>query len=283
MTIDAVDAHMHLWKVTENDWYPTLREMAEQFDTQELYCDFLLEDYQQAVGDLSVRKYVHVSAVTAPRAYLAETRWVDAIADREGLDLVIIGSVESTLSEVQIVADLERQAASRRFRGVRVLYDFEPSSPAAKTVLAWLERNGYVFDLVTQPESMSDWIETLAGYPELAVVLEHTGWPVATDPAGHEQWWNAMKECSRRTDALCKISGLRRVTLDRPDSLRRWVEDAVELFGWDRIAYGSNMPIETMIGTHSSWFGAVREVMGRASDAEQRKFYCTNAETRYRM
>src|SRR5699024_8387126 len=102
-----------------------------------------------------VEKFVHVSATTALRAYLDETRWVDALADREGLDLVIVGSVDPALDPAAIVADLEQQARSPRFRGIRVLSGLEPDSAAAATILEWLDRGGYVFDLVTGPEAMS--------------------------------------------------------------------------------------------------------------------------------
>jgi L-fuconolactonase len=81
---------------------------------------------------------VHVSAVTKPRSYLDETAWLDALADAHDLE-VIVGTVDPALSEKEIVADLERQARSPRFRSVRVLYDLGPDSPAARVVLDWLD------------------------------------------------------------------------------------------------------------------------------------------------
>src|ERR1700712_3966660 len=118
MSQHVVDAHAHLWNTTEHDWYPALQQLAGQLGQPELYSDFLVDDYRRAAGGLPVTKLGHVSPVTKRGAYLEETEWVDALADAHDLDLVVIGSVDPTMTEAEIVADLERQARSSRFRGV---------------------------------------------------------------------------------------------------------------------------------------------------------------------
>ncbi|WP_094273160.1 hypothetical protein [Rhodococcus sp. OK302] len=82
-----------------------------------------------------------------------------------------IGTIDPALSESEIIADLERQAQSDRFCGVRVLYDFHPDSTAARAVLQWLNDRNHIFDLVTQPPNMSEWLRTVEIYPDLAVVF----------------------------------------------------------------------------------------------------------------
>lgn len=283
-TQTAVDAHMHLWRTSENDWYPQLVPFAEQVGVPTLAADFMPAQYRAAATGLDVRKFVHVSATSQPRAYLAETAWVDEVADREGLDLVIIGSAEPTLAAAELLEDLETQAMSPRFRGVRVLGGLDADSPAARTLLGWLERNDHVFDLVTQPEAMTGWLDALAAHPDLRVVLEHTGWPSAVDPDGHESWRKAIAECAGRSNASCKISGLGMATADlSAGTLRPWIEDAVAAFGWDRVLFGSNMPIETMAGSYAEWIDTLADVLSGASDAERAKFYAGNAEAAYRL
>lgn len=176
------------------------------------------------------------------------------------------------------------QAGNTRFRGARVLYGLEPDMPAARTLLGWLEREGHVFDLVIQPPAMRGWLDALEGYPDLTVVLEHTGWPAAVDEDGYAAWADAMTLFTERTGHLCKISGLGMATFDlSPKTLRPWVEKAVELLGWDRVAFGSNIPIETMAGTYDQWRAALGEILGGASPDELDKFYATNARRAYRL
>jgi L-fuconolactonase len=280
----VVDAHMHFWNTTAHDWYPALQQMAEQLGQPQLYDSFLVEDYRRVAGDLPVRKLVHVSAVTKPRAYLNETKWIDACADAHNLDLVIIGTVDPTLSEDEIVADLELQARSPRFRGVRVLYDFAPESAAAGVVLAWLQERDLIFDLVTQPMDMWSWLETLRHYPELTVVLEHTGWPAGIDTDARASWQHAITACAEETWALCKVSGLGMTTMDLSEkTLRPWVERAIEAFGWDRVAFGSNIPIEHMAGRYGQLQQSLEGILSEASEHERARFYAGNAERFYRV
>ena len=284
MKFDVVDAHMHLWSVTENAWYPALSRLADQLDRQDLFQDFGVPDYAEAAGEFTVGGFVHVSATTAGRAYLGEQRWVETLAERAGLNLVTIGTVDPTLSSAEIVADLEEQAQSPRFRGVRVLYDFEPEGSAADTVLRWLDEGEYVFDLVTQPRGMAGWLAALKHYPDLTVVLEHCGWPHATEAADFAQWYEAIRACAEQTNALCKISGLGMVTGDLSEqALRPWVEGAIDVFGWERVSFGSNMPIEALGGSFRQLIESFGQIIGEASDADQKVFYAGNARHFYRL
>lgn len=280
-----VDAHMHLWDVESHAWYPALKQMAEAINQPELYSSFGIADYRaQAGADFEVTKFVHVSGTTQPRAYLEEARWVDQVATAEGLDLAIIGTVEPSLSPEEIRADLEAQAESSRFRGARVLFDFEPDSQAAAVVLPWLSEHEMVFDLVAAPAQIPAWLEVLEQHPDLQVVLEHTGWPAGTDEAARAEWDAALQAVATRTQALCKVSGLGMTTLDLSGpTLRPWIERAVELFGWDRVAFGSNMPMERMAGSYAQWIQTVRAVIGEASADEQAWFYAGNATRVYSL
>ena len=284
MTFDVVDAHMHLWSVTDHAWYPALSRLAEQLDRPDLFRDFVVSDYTEAAGEFTVGGFVHVSATTAERVYLEEQRWVEALAERAGLNLVTIGTVDPTLSSAEIVADLEKQAQSPRFRGVRVLYDFEPDSSAADTVLRWLDEGGYVFDLVTQPQGMTGWLAALKRYPDLTVVLEHCGWPRSTEAADFAQWYEAIRACAEQTNALCKISGLGMVTGDLSEpTLRPWIEGAIDQFGWKRVSFGSNMPIETLGGSYRQLVASFEQIVGEASNADQKAFYADNARHFYKL
>lgn len=282
MPEQLVDAHVHLWDLA-NPWYPGLQAMATDTGNTELYTDFGLDDYRQAAGEITVSAMVHVSATTAPRTYLDELRWVTASNRRDQVQMRFIGTVDPAMSRTQIVADLDKQSAiTSRLAGIRVLYGMAPDSMAAHTVLRWLQEHQLVFDLVAGPDTLPAWTETLAGYPELSVVLEHAGWPAGTDPASRAQWLDAITTCAQRTSARCKISGLGMVTGDLSvPALRPWVEHAVDVFGWDRVLFGSNMPIEGMAGTYSELQRSLQTIIGEAELGEQQRFYSVNAYTIY--
>lgn len=279
-----IDSHVHLLDVTRHDWYPGLQQMAEAYSLPHLYRDFLLDDYTAAAGATTVNGFVHVSATTKPRAYLDEAEWIERIADDHDLAMVAIGTIDPTLSAAEIQADLEQQAKSDRFRGIRVLYDFAPDSEAAGVVLAWLEERDHILDLVTQPAQLGDWAKRLEGHPRLRVVLEHTGWPEGTEPEHRRTWRTAIRDFAAATEAPCKLSGLGMTTGDLSEPvLGPWLEHAIEQFGWGRVMFGSNMPIETMAGTYRDLLTTLESVVGQASEGERQRFWADNAAAFYRF
>lgn len=274
----VVDAHLHLWDLN-HPWYPGLQAFAEDVGKPDLYSDFGLDDYAAAAVGFPVEQYVHVSAVTAPRAYLDELRWVSKVAADRRVDMRFVGSVDPTLSAQDICADLDAQAAiTPEFRGVRVLYGFEPDSQAARTVLRWLDDHDLVFDLTAHPETMDGWLRTLADFPNLSVVLEHTGWPTATDTEAFTAWRRGITTCAEKTSASCKISGLGMTTgVLSAETLRPWVEPVVDAFGWDRAIFGSNIPIEHIGGRYVDLVDSLNTIIGDEPADEQDRFYRRNA------
>lgn len=286
MTLHIVDAHIHFWSVTDHDWYVELEPFAKQVASDSLYTDFLPKDYKEAAPEVDAQSLVHVSATTTPRKYLDETRWVNQLADDNGLSLGIVGSVDPTLPADEMLADLDAQATSapRRFRGVRVFPGLDPDLPGASVLLDWLETHDFIFDLVAQPETMPAWTGRLSQRPDLRTVVEHTGWPSATDKAGLDRWRHAIDDLAARTDALCKVTGLGMATMDLSEStLRPWVEGAIDSFGWDRVAFGSNMPIETIAGSYRQLIDSIDAIIGDCSDSERERFYLANARRCYRL
>ncbi|WP_067689204.1 amidohydrolase family protein [Nocardia jejuensis] len=283
-TIPIVDAHLHLWTPSTHPWYPDLPAFAAAAGTPTLTDDFALADYDRAAGT-EVVGLVHVSATTAPHAYLAETRWIDALAATAGRPLALIGTVDPTLSLPELLTHLTEQAQSPHFRGIRVFQGLHPNTPAADAIASWLQERDAVFDLVATPATMLDWIDFLAGYPTLRVVLEHLGLPQSTSPDDRSAWHNALSLAAKETPWHCKLSGLGMIAPDLSwTTLEYWLESSVHLWGWRRLMFGSNMPIDTRAGTYRDLLTAVDHVVATdATDQEATFFYRTNATDAYAL
>ncbi|MBL1074096.1 amidohydrolase family protein [Nocardia sp. 2] len=283
-TIPIVDGHLHLWD-TSHDWYPKLAAFAVQLGKPELAQPFLLADYERAAGETRVAGLVHVSATTAPHAYLAETRWVSDLAARADRPVALIGTVDPTLPTGDLVDHLEQQSRSPQFRGVRVYRGLVPNTPAADTVAAWLRDHDAVFDLVTSPADTTDWIDFLAGYPTLRVVLEHLGLPGGFDQDQRNAWQKSLTLAAKETDWRCKVSGLGMICPDLSwDSLAFWLETTADLWGWRRLLFGSNMPVDTRAGSFTELLATVdRMVAADATEQEAEFFYADNAAETYRL
>ncbi|MGV9711637.1 amidohydrolase family protein [Gordonia sp. NPDC003424] len=274
----VVDTHMRFWDLS-NGWYPTIPDYAESVNTPELTNTFDIDEYRHAAGDFPVQKFVHVAAATSVRHYLDELRWISGCADDDRLDMRFIGNLDPTMSQTEILADLDAQRAiTPNLAGVHVLYNFEPDSAVVPTVLTWLNENRLVFDLVAHPDEMDDWIRALEPFPDLTVALAHTGFPTGNDADAHAEWLAAIQACARKTSIYCKVSGLSLVTntFEVPE-LRRWIEPAIETFGWDRVMFGSNFPVHRIAGKYSELQASVTAIVGEAPADDQDRFYAANA------
>ncbi|MCR1781029.1 amidohydrolase family protein [Nocardioides carbamazepini] len=279
-----VDAHAHLWDPAANPWYPRLHGVAEGTGSPWLldrhrYADFA-ERHHPAV---TLAGLVHVSASSAPHAYLEEARWLEGERGTATVPIVSIGTVDPLLPVAELVAHLDQQAAYDHLRGIRVFPGLEPDAPGVPAILDWLADHELVFDLVATPDTLPAWASVLAARPGLRVVLEHLGSPQDLSPDGHAAWRDAMRVAAEGTDWMCKFSGLGMV-LPRVTgaSLRPWLEGAVAAWGWDRLLFGSNMPIDSLRVGHADLLGAIVPLVAElATDQEGAQFFADNTRAAY--
>ncbi|WP_196054884.1 amidohydrolase family protein [Nocardia aurantiaca] len=283
-SMPIVDAHMHLWDTSAHAWYPGLARFVDA-GRPEIAQNFLLADFDRGIGDLEVAGLIHVSATTAPRAYLDEIRWVDGIAAADARPFAIVGAVDPTLDRADLIDHLDQQARTARFRGVRVFEGLSPNTPAADAIASWLQDHDGVFDLVTKPGEILDWIDFLAGYPDLRVVLEHLGFPQGHSSDARNAWHNAISLAAKETQWLCKLSGFGLICRDLAwPTLEYWLESSVSLWGWRRLMFASNMPVDSMAGTYTELVSAIDHIVTTdATDQEAEFFYRTNALDTYRL
>ncbi|MFE3987287.1 hypothetical protein ACFXPR_22625, partial [Nocardia tengchongensis] len=139
-TVPLVDAHMHLWDTSAHAWYPSLARFVDA-GKPEIAQNFLPADYDRGLGAVQVDGLVHVSATTAPHAYLAETRWVDGIADADPRPFAIVGGIDPALPAADLIDHLDQQARSPRQRGVRAVAGLSPHTPAPDTHAGGLQEH----------------------------------------------------------------------------------------------------------------------------------------------
>ncbi|WP_433377873.1 amidohydrolase family protein [Streptosporangium sp. CA-115845] len=286
-----VDTHMHLWHLTAHKWYPALDppEGEDGFgigDMAALRRDYLPAEYRADASGAGVvvDKAVHVSAVTAPGSHLDEARWLDALAPGSGLVGAVIGAVEPGSDAAAVARDIAVQTESPLFRGIRVLYGFDPVDPVTRTLVELLDAGGHVLDVVIRPAEVEGWLPLLRDVPGLSVVLEHAGWPDSADPAHLAAWRDGLAALARLDNVSCKISGLPMAlhTLDGT-VLRPWIETCLDVFGTNRTFFGSNFPVDSLFGTYAQLVDAYLGATSGLTAAERDQVFAANAERCYRI
>ncbi|GAA2130101.1 amidohydrolase family protein [Actinomadura napierensis] len=279
--LEFVDSHVHFWKPSEHeDWYPGLKRFFP-----EVYRDFLPDDHRAGAAEagVDVTDVVHVSATSAPRAYLDETNWLDALHRADPTHpAAIIGALDPQASPDAIERDLDVQAAAPAFRGVRVISGFDPSTEAAAHILRLLADRDLGFDQIIRPAEADAYLPLLQRTPDLAVVAEHTGWPDGQEP--FQDWRDGMARLAALPNVHCKISGLGMALRTMAvEDLRPYVESCLELFGIDRCFFGSNFPVDGVGGTYAELLTAYQEITATLSESERRALFSANARRRYRI
>ncbi len=279
-----VDAHVHLWDPARADWYPYLSGgmPLDLGDVQGMARRFDVPTYRAEATGWNVEKLVNVAAAIGPHS-VDETLEIDRQAEVDGQPVAIVGGIAPAETAADAIAQLDRQMAAPRFRGVRPMGQHEGPLPDAE-VLHALQERGLLFELMAHPDQLEHAARGLAGFDDLTVVVEHTGWPRSSDE--HERGlWRAGIEALAAAGANvhCKLSGLAMpLGSIGAEAFAPWLEPAIEAFGVERCLFGSNFPVDGMHGSLDQLWSAYDTVTAGLGDDARAKLFATNAERVYR-
>ena len=230
-----------------------------------------------------VEKFIHVAAAYPP-FNVPETAESEELAQATGNPVAIVGSIGPAGSAADTIEYLDQQAAASptRFRGVRApAYDAGVPEP---DVLRVLQERNFVLDVMTHPDKLQEAASALADFPDLTIVVEHTGWPTTNSDDEYQLWQTGMAAfASLRTNVYCKLSGLAMpLGSMRADAFRPWIEYCLEIFGPDRCMFASNFPVDGMHGTFDDLYGTYEELTAPLDADDREKVFATTAERAYR-
>lgn len=282
-----VDPHMHQWDSLANPWYP-FPVPGNDWGlglTREFPPRFLVDDYLRATSAVNVTKAVHVSAVISPADAAAESIWLEQHAEHNPLVRGVIGTVDLEQSETAVEAAIEREMASPRYRGLRLLNGLDYETPLADRLMRRLAANNLVYDAVTHfDKGTAAAARGLGKHESLTVVLEHCGWPAHHDADAFRAWEHEAAEFAALPNSYCKLSGvgmwIHRID---PEIFASYFTACIDLFGPERCMFASNFPVDLSYGDPADLFAVFEEVAGRYAPDEQEWLYGATAEQVYRI
>ena len=273
-----IDSHQHFWQLGRFD-YPWMSS-----DLGVLYRDYLPADLAPIIARNGITNTVLVQASNS----VAESRWLLELADANSFIAGVVGWVD--LASVEIDAQLDEVCAHPKFKGVRHLVESEPHDdwlvqPHVLSGLRKLSARGLSYDLLVHTRHLQYVPQVAERCPDLNLVIDHLAKPpIARNE--FKDWSEALKSVARIPNIHCKLSGL--VTEAnwsswQTNDLRPYVDHAFELFGADRMMFGSDYPVCLLASSYDRVLASFQELLGGLSDSDRDKIFGQNATRFYRL
>lgn len=275
-----LDTHHHLWTygADEYPWIPAGTPLAQ---------DQLLPELEEATSAAGVTGTVAVQA----RQIVEESTALLEIADQSDLIRGVVGWVPLISGTVE--QDLEQFSAHPKFVGVRhVLQDEEDEyflRDEFHRGLSKLPAHDLRYDLLLFQRQIPVAIQLVDRQPELGMIIDHIAKPEARSGRVEQGWRKGMKELAKRENVLgVKFSGLATEFPNdddiAPDTIRAYFEETLEIFGPDRVMFGTDWPVCLLrLESYRQWSDTVIDLTSSLSSDEKDIILLKNGETAYQL
>ncbi|HEV8484947.1 MAG TPA: amidohydrolase [Blastocatellia bacterium] len=275
-----IDTHQHLWDLDlfSYSWCAGIPELNRSFR---------MADYLEATRGLEIYKTVFVEPDVDEPFMLDETRFIARLAEEDNLleGVVATGRPE----QPDFKAYIDQIARHPKLKGIRRVLHVQPDdlseSPLFIDNIRSLEEHGLSFDICVLSRQLPKAISLINHCPGVSFILDHCGNPLVKERE-MEPWRRYLKEIASFSNVVCKVSGIV-VNADRrnwtAEDLRPYVEYVIEVFGWDRVMFGSDWPVCTLAASYRQWVEALKTLTEGEGESNQRKLFGENAERIYRL
>jgi predicted TIM-barrel fold metal-dependent hydrolase len=288
-----IDAHHHVWDL-QAVHYPWLMARGEKRffgDPTPIQKNYLPEDFLAESGTYHPQRSVHIQVGAAADQSLAESNWLQ----RQGeFPHAIVAYCDLAASDVE--QQLRAHSSNEKLRGIRQIVGRHPeedrqhgtndllADPTWAHGLTLLARHGLSFDLQLIPPQMTALFGILRDIPELRVALCHCASPWDQSRDGLVQWRRDLRQLASLPNVHCKVSGL---GMFNPQwtvaELRPIILDVLDLFGAQRVMFGSNFPVDKLYRSYDALWNAYRAICSDFSAAERRQMFYETAAEFYRL
>ena len=270
-----IDTHLHLIYL-DKFTYDWLDREPPQLKQQWNAASYFAE-----AETLGIEAALHMEVDVAEHQIDDENAFVLSVDPR------VVGAISNARPEnADFPAHLERLAAEPRIRGIRRLLQSAPDDlsrgPLFRDNLKRLAPLGLTFDICIRPWQLGVARELVEACPDVQFVLDHCGNPPIAS-GDISAWRKDVAALAELPNVAGKISG---ILVHSPrdwtaETLRPTIEHMIDVFGWDRVVFGSDRPVLTLNGTLTQWVDALKQIVSGASDDEQSKLFHRNAERIY--
>ena len=294
---DIIDAHHHLWDLRACHYPWLMARGVKRFfgDPTPIQKNYLIGDFFRDIGDLPVVASIHIQVGAEENQAVAETRWLQSVADTvagKGFPQGIVAFCN--LIEPGAMDIIEQHGRLPNLRGIRQIVGRSPEEDAVTGTNKLLENSVWIknlarlteydlsFDLQLVPHQLRQAKDVLAKMPHLKVALCHCGSPFDQAGTGLALWEAGISELAELPNVYCKLSGFGMFDHGwNAASIRRMVLHAIDVFTPVRCMFGSNFPVDSLYAGYGDIWAAYNDITSEFSDSERRQLFAGTAGSFY--
>lgn len=278
----VVDSHHHFWTPGRYDYYwmsgPELAPIRRPFRPADL---------QPLLTASGVDYTVLVQTVPS----VEETREFLEIALDTPFVAGVVGWVDLTNPEVDAtLAEVREGRGGDRLVGIRHMVHDEPDAewllrPDVQRGLQAVAHAGLAYDLLLRPRELPPALEVVKAHPHLRFVIDHLAKPEIASGMIAE-WTELIRPFGEQTHVMCKLSGMvteANWTSWTPEDLRPYVETVLEIFGTERVMFGSDWPVSLLAAEYGRVKSALETALPPLTAAQEAAIFGGNAFRFYRL
>lgn len=272
-----LDSHQHFWEYDpkRQDWItPEMGRIRRNFRPADLY---------PLLNDAKMDGCISVQAEES----LRETDFLLDLAAQHDWILGVVGWADLNSDSLDVI--LDDYADFKKLVGFRdVLQSKDPQFILQKNFIRGIQKigkRGYGYDILIFPSHLEASLELVEKCPDQRFVIDHLAKPYIK--AGEwKAWKKALALLAERELVHCKLSGM--ITEAdwktwTPEQLFPYLEIALELFGPNRLMYGSDWPVCLLAGEYERFWEVIEQFTDALSPTEKARVMGETAAEFYKV
>ncbi len=278
--IPLIDTHQHLIYADElpYGWTAGIEALAGRA--------FTLDDYKALTTDLGIAGTLFMEAAVDDERWTDEAPFIARRAAAQDSNILGLIATIRPESDDGFEAELERAATLGIVGYRRILHVVDDAVSQSETFRSNVRKigdAGRVFDMCFLARQLPIARELAMACDNTTLVLDHCGVPDIAN-GGLDPWRADMKALAALPHVHCKLSGLLAYCAPGSVSLETiqpYVDHVLDVFGPQRLVWGSDWPVVNMTSDLPAWIGITRRILHGLSESEAEAVAAANARRVY--
>lgn len=276
--MERIDSHQHFWNYDPDrqSWMTDSMEILKK--------DYGPQDLALLLEECQLQGSVAVQASQTED----ENEFLLKLAEKNAFIKGIVGWVD--LQSQEVSERLSYYSSKDKIKGFRHVIHDEPDidfmlRPAFLNGIKALKLFGFTYDILIFHYHLPNTLKFIKHFPDQPFVIDHIAKPVINKQE-IDDWKKSLTPIAAFPNVYCKISGMVTEAVWgkwKPGDFTPYIDVIVELFGMERIMYGSDWPVCKLSASYSETFNIVKNYFKGFSKVDQDNFFGLNAKQFYHL